>query len=109
MASSIIYDLGLLSFMKEMASFAFSAPQNILEDGEFNYQNEDLSDPFGYDYFELKHIGNNLNIKTSFLFQYKERISIGYVWNIRHFANVKSYPVTTGMHNITFRYNIFHK
>tara|TARA_B110000977_G_C10993063_1_gene460712 strand:- start:380 stop:1201 length:822 start_codon:yes stop_codon:yes gene_type:complete len=102
-------DLGLLSFMKELTSFGFSAPQNALEDGEFTYQNDALSNPFGYKYFEWKHIANNINIKTAFLFKYKERISVGYSWNLRHFSNLKSYPVTTGLHNITFRYNIIHK
>ena len=95
--------------MKESTSFGFSAPQTGLENGDFNYQNEALSNPFGYKYFESKHIGNYLNIKTSFLFQYKERISIGYNWSIRNFSNTKTYPVTTAMHKVLFRYNIINK
>ncbi len=102
-------DLGLVSFMKESTSFGFSAPQTALEEGGFNYQSESLESPFGYKYFDWKYFGNNLNIKTSFFFQYKNRISLGYSWDMKRFANVKSYPVTTGMHNIIFRYNIIHK
>lgn len=102
-------DLGLLSFMRESTGFAYSAPQNALEDGKFDFQNSALSTPFGYQFFEWKYFGNNLMIKTSFVFQYKDRISIGYNWSLRHFANVKSYPVTIGAHNITFKYNIIHK
>lgn len=102
-------DLGLLSFMKESTSFAFSAPQNALEDGEFSYQNEKLESHFGFKYFEFKNITNNINLKTNFLFQYKKHFAIGYSWNIRHFANVKSYPLTTGIHSISFRYNFVKK
>jgi hypothetical protein len=102
-------DLGLLSFMRESTGFAFSAPQNALEEGEFDYQNNALSNPFGYQFFEWKYFGNNINIKTSFEFQYKNRLSIGYRWSMRHFADVKSYPVTIGNHNIIFKYNIIHK
>ncbi|MBT3207976.1 MAG: hypothetical protein HN704_09715 [Bacteroidetes bacterium] len=92
-------DIGLLSFMKESTSFAFSAPQNGLEDGEFNYQNKELESPFGFKYFEFKPIGKIINIKTSFLFQYKERISIGYFWQMKRFSTLKSYPTTKGTHN----------
>jgi len=102
-------DLGLFSFMKESTSFGFSAPQKPLENGEFNYQNSKLSNPFGYKYFESKYIGNHLNLKTSIILQYKKRISIGYTWRVRHFATTKSYPVTTGIHNFIIRYNIINK
>jgi hypothetical protein len=102
-------DLGLLSFSNESTGFAFSAPQNALENGEFNYQNESLSNPFAYKYFNWNYLGNSFSLKTSFLFQYKKRIAIGYFWDMKHFSNVKSYPVTTGRHNIIFRYNIIHK
>ncbi len=102
-------DLGLFSFMRESTSFAFSAPQNALEKGDFNYQNETLESPFGYKYFDFKYLGNNLNLKTELLMHYKKRISVGYKWNMRRFANVKSYPVTVGIHHLVFRYNIINR
>jgi hypothetical protein len=102
-------DLGLLSFMKESTSFAFTAPQSALEDGKFSYQDEALESPFGLKYFDLKHIGNNLNLKSSFMLKYKERISFGYSWNMRHFSTVKNYPTTIAKHALIFKYNLNHK
>ncbi len=103
------FDLGLLSFKNESISFAFSAPQTALDAGEFNYQDGAISNPFGYKYFKLRHIANNLNLKTAFLFQYKKRISVGYFWSMDRFSTVKNYPTTKGLHNLVFRYNILNK
>ncbi len=102
-------DLGLFSFMRESTSFAFSSPQNALEDGDFNYQNEALESPLGYKYFDFKYLGNILNLKTELLLHYKKRFSIGYKWNMKRFANVKSYPVTIGIHHFVLRYNIINR
>lgn len=102
-------DLGLLSFQKESTGFAFSAPQNGLEDGEFDYQNEELSNPFGFDYFVFKPIGQQLNIRTSIIYQWKERLSVSYRWSARHFAQVENHPVTIGTHQLVVRYNLTHK
>ena len=102
-------DLGLLSFQKERTSFAFSAPQNALEDGAFDYQNEALENPFGFKYFTFKPIGQQLYLRTHIQYQWKERFWVGYEWTARHFAEVKNYPVTVGNHRIVVRYNFIHK
>ena len=102
-------DLGLFSFQKERTGFAFSAPQNALEDGEFNYQDEALENPLKFKYFSLKPIGQQLYLRTRIQYQWKERIAVGYQWTARHFAEVKNYPVTVGSHQIVVRYNITHK
>ncbi len=99
-------DIGILSFMRESVGFAFSAPQNLLEDGRFNYQDDAVSSPFGYKYFDLKYLSNNLNLKSSFMLSYKNKLSIGYSWSIRHFANVRTLSTTAGAHNITIQYNL---
>ncbi|HHS95749.1 MAG TPA: hypothetical protein ENJ45_04100, partial [Phaeodactylibacter sp.] len=52
-----ILDLGLLSFYKESTGFGFSAPQNALEAGGFNYQDEALTNPFGFKYYHFQHLG----------------------------------------------------
>ena len=102
-------DLGLLSFQKERTGFAFSAPQNALEDGEFGYQNEALENPFGFKYFTLKPLGQQLYLRSRIQYQWKKRISVGYQWTGRHFAEVKNYPVTAGSHQLVLRFNLTHK
>lgn len=102
-------DLGLFSFQKESTGFAFSAPQNGLENGDFDYQDEKLDDPFGFNYFVFKPIWQQLNIRTSITYQWKERLSVGYRWSARHFAEVENRPVTIGTHQIVVRYNLTHK
>lgn len=102
-------DLGVLSYQKERTSFAFSAPQNALEDGNFDYQDEALDNPFGFKYFRLKSLPQQLNIRTNITYQWKDRISVAYQWSARHFAEVKNYPVTIGSHQIVLRYNISYK
>ncbi len=102
-------DLGLLSYEKELLGFAFSVPQKALEDGDFNYQNDGLINPFNYEYFQLNHIANAINIHTSFKFKYKKRISLIYTWQLRQFSTINDYPLTYGIHNIIIRYNLKHK
>lgn len=99
-------DLGLLSFQKERMSFAFSAPQKALEDGEFDYQNDALENPLGLKYFVFKPIWEQLYLRTHIQYQWKEQLSVGYQWTVRHFAEVKNYPLTIGNHQIVVRYNI---
>lgn len=109
MKLNIGLDLGLLTYFKESTSFAFSAPQNGLEDGEFDYQNEALENPFGLKYYVFRPLGKNIDIRTIFDLQVNERWSVVYQWNMRRFAEVKGFPVTRGSHLLTFRYNISYK
>jgi len=102
-------DLGLLTFFKERTSFAFSAPQKGLEDGDFDYQDEALDSPFGFKYFSLNALFNHLNLRTKITYQFNDRLSVGYQWQVRHFAVVENYPVTMGNHQVLVRYNIIHK
>ena len=101
--------LGLLAFQKESTSFAFSAPQNGLEDGEFGYQNEALDDLFGFKYYQFKPIWQQLSLRTHVIYNLNERINIGYQWQMRRFAEVENYPVTYGIHSVVIRFNIVRK
>ena len=103
------FGLGVLSFQKEGTGFAFSAPQNGLENGEFDYQNEHLSSPFGFKYYNLKTVANQLNLHTKISYRLNNRFSLAYQWNARRFAEVENHPVTSGGHQVLIRYNIIHK
>jgi hypothetical protein len=102
-------EIGILGFVKESVSFGYSAPQNVLEDGDFSYTDDKLSDPLSYKYNKLVTINKNLNVRASVFCQYKKRFSVGYQWKLNHSAFVKSYPSTIGIHNIIVRFNIINK
>lgn len=102
-------DLGVLFYIKEGTSFAFSAPQNGLEDGEFNYQNEKLEHPLGFKYYQLRFLTQHLNLRTNITYQLNDRFRITYRWSTRHFSEVKNYPVTMGSHHVSIRWNLKHK
>lgn len=102
-------DVGLLTWVKESTGFAFSASQNILEDGLFDYQNERLEDPFGFKYYQLKSGFKHLLVQTHIDYMVSDRFELGYQWSARHFSEVKNYPVTIGSHTLTMRWNLSKK
>ncbi len=105
----ISLDLGVLSYFKESTGFAFSAAQNALEDGEFDYQDEALTNPFGFKYFEVRPIWQHFRMSTAIDYQIGKRLSVGYRWNMRRFSEVEDRAVTTGANTISIRYHITHK
>ncbi len=102
-------DLGLISLIKEGTGFAFSAPQNGLEDGEFSYQNESLDNPFGFKYGRIRGIGKHFKLRTHIQWPLSERVALGYQWEMRRFSEVRDRAITTGMHHLTLRFNLIHK
>lgn len=103
------FNLGLLNFNREGTSFAFSAPQAILEEGAFNYQNEAISNPFNAESSQLDFLTSYLNIRTAIGISLSERSSIRYEWQMRHFSQVKGYPTTTGLHLLKYSYALISK
>ena len=102
-------NLGLLSFQKELHGFAFSAPQVLLENGGFDYQAENIVNPFGFKYYTFFPLGKQLILQTNISYQLGKRLSVAYNWSVRHFATVKNYPATIGNHQVLIRYNLIHK
>lgn len=101
------FDLGLASYFRESTGFSFSAPQNVLEGGDFDYQNSKLDDRFAFKYYELRTIPKHFQIRTSIRYRVSKRFSVAYKWHLRKFAEVKNYPVTYGIHSLSIRYNFF--
>jgi len=102
-------DLGLVAFMKESTSFAFSASQTALEDGDFDYQDEALTNPFGFKYFNVRLPWQHFRMSTVANYQLNKRLSLGYRWHIRRFSEVDGYPVTSGANTISVRYHFTNK
>ncbi len=97
-------DLGLLSFVKETFSFAFSVPQNALENGEFQYQNEALTSPFSFKYGSWHTGFSHFQIGTNARWQFSNRFSLGYRWEVRRFSEVEKRPVTIGFNSLALRW-----
>lgn len=100
--------LGLLNFNREGFSFAFSAPQNVLEEGDFDYQDQKIDDPFALKYYELDFLTSYLNLRTSLGIQISPRSSITYEWQMRHFSQVQGYPTTTGQHFLRYSFALIY-
>jgi hypothetical protein len=103
-----LMDVALISYQKDIPSFAMSYSQKRIEEGDVDYHNELMGVP-GYSYGEFRYIWNNLNVRTSIYLHFKKRFAFGYEWQIRHFSVVEDYPTTVGTHSLTVRYNITHR
>ena len=105
---SAALDLALIGIQKDVPSFAMNYSQKRIEEGEVDYQDSSLGEPYPYHYWEFCSVFSSFNIKTALSFQYKSRITLSYNWEMRHWATIKSYPTTIGVHSIVFRYNFIH-
>jgi hypothetical protein len=101
--------LGLLSVLKEGTSFAFSAPQTILEDGLFDYQTSGIDNPFAWKYAEIRPIGKFLNLEMIVAAHYKKRWTFFYEWSAQRFSTVKNYPTIYGAHTLGCSFNFVSK
>lgn len=102
-------ELGLLSFMRESTSFAFSAPQTVLTNGSFNYQDESTSNPFGFKHYELRPIWNYGNLNVFADVKFKQRWTFSYTWSLRRFSTVENYPTTIGIHSLGVKFDFIDK
>jgi hypothetical protein len=92
----------LFSFMEDGNSFAYPAPQTLLERGEYTYDEEKLPvyfTPF-WDF---------LNIETNFRFSYGKRWVFSYLWRMQQSYLVKDYRLTTGYSAITASFKLISK
>ncbi|MDB0037852.1 hypothetical protein N9F08_00655 [bacterium] len=102
-------ELGLLSFMRESTSFAFSVPQSALSNGLFNYQDDATSNPFGFKYYEVRPIWKYGNINVFTDVKFKDRWTFSYTWSFRRFSTVDKYPTTIGFHSVGVRFDFIDK
>ncbi len=101
--------VGLFGLVKEFKSFGYSAPQNVLEDGKFDFQDNGTQNPFSLKYYQFKTIGRLNTIETKLQLNYKKRWSFYYQWNLFNYTTVKRYPLTIAQHIIGARFNFISK
>lgn len=104
---SVAYSLstGVIGLVYERQSFAFSAPQELLESGEFtNKKGEELG---VYKYSKIASFGKYYNIRSGVSFNMDRKKSlwrIGYEWGLVRYKQIRDGAITSGDHNVTLTY-----
>ncbi len=101
--------LGLLALVRESTGFSYSATQKILENGEFDFQDEAQSNPLSLKYSSLEPLFNFNKIYSSLQLEVKNRWVFFYDWTWVNYAEVKGNPLNYATHQIGFQYYIQHK
>ena len=99
--------IGLISWVKTSDGFAFSAPQDFLTTGQFNYDEDASIAP--YKYGELAFIGQFNRVKTDFsLFKdsTRSRWGIKYNWYLKAYQPFKSGQIVQGTHGLSFFFGL---
>ena len=91
--------LVVLGFTKELTSFAFSVPEELIEQGEFHYQ-IDNTGPLNFKYFKPRTLGQYNRVRTEIGFTSKQRHRFAYQWELVRFEQTKDRPLTFGNHNL---------
>ncbi len=92
----------LFSFMEDGTGFAYSTPQTVLENGEYNY--DEIKLPVFFTPF-----WDFLNIETNFRFSYGKRWVFSYLWRMQQSYLVKDYKLTTGYSAVTVSFKLISK
>jgi len=92
----------LFSLMEEGISFGYAAPQETLENGDYNYNQIEFPlffTPF-WDY---------LSIETNINFTYSKRWTFSYKWRMQQSYIVKNYHMTQGYSALVVSFSIISK
>ena len=92
--------VSLLNYVEDATSFAFSFPQDYLEEGNFTYQPEGVSPvtPFTYNDFQL--IGKYNEVRTLLRYEKGKHWGFQYDWMLRGYRVVKGYPTRAATHRL---------
>lgn len=101
--------IGLISVVKEGISFAYSASQQVLENGSFDFQNPQSTSVLSLSYYEFAPIFKLNNWKTRLSLDYKDRFELFYRWDLLNYSSVKNYPITFALHSLGVKLNYISK
>lgn len=99
-------DVGVLAYAKEGTGFAFSAPQSATENGEFDYLDDALINPFRLKHGKITGFGPNLHLRTNIQYQLSDRWNLVYQWNFRRYVQVPGYAAYMGYNMLNVRFDI---
>lgn len=99
-------DFQIFGLVKEIPSFAITENQNMLESGEFSYQNMEANFPNKLKYYAFEPFWDYINTSISVKLHYKKRWAFSYKWNMRRSNRIKGYPLTRGYNTIAIIYKI---
>jgi hypothetical protein len=98
-------DLGIISFINTAPSFTTNFPQNVVDEGDVSFQDSGSRDPYNFQAMAVKPFWDQILLKTHIELLFKRRLSLGYDWKMRSYADNKGYPVTTAMHSLMLRFH----
>jgi hypothetical protein len=102
-------DLGLISVVKVAPSFTANFQQKVVDDGLVSYTDYKARQPIGFANLDPMILGQQVLVKTIFDLRFRKRFSLAYMWRMRMIREIKSYPVTQGLHRITLRWHFISK
>ena len=93
--------VGLFGFVKESTGFTFSAPQELLEKGDFHYLTADkYFSPLNFKYYKPETIGKYNIFRTEISLTSNNRHRFTYRWNFVNYTQIENYPLNYGQHNV---------
>lgn len=101
--------IGLFGLVRESTSFAYSAPQKVLEEGVFNFQDDATTSPIHLKYGSFEPIGKLNAIRTGLALDFKKRWQFSYNWDMFNYRTVAGYPITIARHMIGVQFNYINK
>ena len=97
-------DYGLFTFINTEPSFSANFQQNIINNGQVTFIDEEIRRPWKLRNMEFKGFWEQFNIRTTIEINYKRRLSLRYLWDLKSYADNKGYPVTCARHQLTLNY-----
>ena len=97
--------VGLLHFGKDNTSWAFSAPQDYLEDGEFDYQPDGATLAPGTG-SSLSVLGQTNSLRTSLAYELGQRWGFRYDWDFLGYRVVEGYATRSALHRLTVAFTL---
>ena len=97
---TINLNIGLIGLIKELHSFSFLAPQDYIDNGEFDYADKSkIINPLCFN--KIEFFGKYNRLKSEIAWHYKKWI-FSYEWNLLNTTTMKNYPTTNASHNLKF-------
>jgi hypothetical protein len=105
----ILAHVGCYAWNKRSTSFAFNAPQTVLEAGIFSFQDEDQLNPLASKGGEWANALEDVRLGTELRYEFLKWLTLKYKWEVRKYHVVEGYPTIKGLNMLSFQFNIINK
>lgn len=98
-------DWGVLSFINQVPSFSAAFPQNLIDNGEITFVDADTRKAYKIDNMTTKAFWEMFYLRSFVELNFKKRLTLAYIWDMRTYSDNKSYPITNAMHSLMLRWH----